>query len=333
MRLVLLAALLTSIAAASTVGELIQRVRAGLTGHQADAEMAAMVRGAVISERLEDAAIEQLQSEGAGALTVEELERQRDLSEKLPRATLTLYDAPPAPTVEEQTRLIAQLREIAEQYTAGLPNFLCTQTVRRFAEKKGAEAWQPRDTLVVDVAYTGKTEQYRLVSINGQPSTKPLNSVGGYKSTGEFGSLLKFIFRDRAKAEFRWERWGNLRGRPAHVIAFHIDQKHSEYRLDFHGFLKQYRMVAGVHGLIYADAETHKVLRIRTEAEGLPANWPILRTPSVLDYDFAEVGGEQYLLPRRVDSRVITREGQSRNVMEFGNYRRFAGQSTVTFEK
>src|SRR5690349_1978375 len=116
MRLLLLAALLTSVAAASTLGEVIQRVRGGLTAHQADAEIAAMVRDAALSERLEDAAIEQLQSEGAGSLTVEELERQRDLSEKLPRATLTLYDAPPAPAVEEQTRLIGQVRGIAEQY-------------------------------------------------------------------------------------------------------------------------------------------------------------------------------------------------------------------------
>jgi hypothetical protein len=333
MRLALLAVLLASLAPASTVGELVQAVRAGLSAHQADAEIAASVRDAMLTERLEDSVIEQLQSEGAGSLTVDELERQRDLSEKLSRATLTLFDAPPAPAAEEQTRLVEQVREIAAQYTAGLPNFLCTQTVRRFAEKKGTEAWTPRDTLVIDVAYTGKTEQYRLVSINGQPSTKPLSSIGGYKSTGEFGSLMRFIFSPKAQAVFRWERWANLRGRPAHVFAFHIEQKHSGYRLNFHAFLKQYRMIAGVRGLVYVDAETHKVLRIRTEAEGLPANWPIRRTPSVLDYDFAEVGGEQYLLPSRVDSRVITREGQSRNVMEFGDYRRFAGQSTVTFEK
>jgi hypothetical protein len=333
MRLSVLAVLLCALAAAATPGDVLQSVRAGIAAHRTDSEIAALVREVSLTERLEDAAVEQLQSEGAGPLTVEELERQRDLSETLPRSAATLIDSPVAPTAEEQSRLIGQVREIAAQYTAGLPNFLCTQIIRRYAEKKGSEAWQPRDVLLVDVAYTGKSEQYKLVSINGQPSTKTLNNVGGYKSTGEFGSLLRFIFSPRAQAEFHWERWSNLRGRPTHVLAFHILQEHSEYRLNFRALFKTYRMIAGVHGLIYVDRETHKVMRIRTESEGLPASWPIRRTPSVLDYDFAEVGGQEYLLPRRVDSRVITKDGQSRNVMEFGNYRRFAGQSTVTFEK
>jgi len=58
-----------------------------------------------------------------------------------------------------------------------------------------------------------------------------------------------------------------------------------------------------------------------------------LRTPSVLDYGIAEVGGQPFLLPSRADMRVITKDGQERNVLEFGNYRRFAGEATVNFEK
>jgi len=45
------------------------------------------------------------------------------------------------------------------------------------------------------------------------------------------------------------------------------------------------------------------------------------------------VGGQRFLLPRRVDSRVVLKDGQSRNVVEFVNYRKFASEATVTFEK
>jgi len=88
-----------------------------------------------------------------------------------------------------------------------------------------------------------------------------------------------------------------------------------------------------MRGVVYMDRESHQVLRLGYEAEGIPANWPILRTPSVLDYDFAEVAGQRYLLPRRVDLRVIGRDEQSRNVTEFGNYRKFSSDATITFEK
>jgi len=59
----------------------------------------------------------------------------------------------------------------------------------------------------------------------------------------------------------------------------------------------------------------------------------VVRTPAVLDYDYADVGGQSFLLPRRVDSRVVLKGEQSRNVVEFVNYRKFAGEATVTFDK
>src|SRR4051794_18330004 len=95
MRCLLTAVLTAALAQGSTVMELAQTVRAGIATKRADADVADDVRRVVLTQRLEEAAIEQLQSEGAGPLTFEELERLRDASESLPAPSgLRLFDAP-----------------------------------------------------------------------------------------------------------------------------------------------------------------------------------------------------------------------------------------------
>jgi hypothetical protein len=92
-------------------------------------------------------------------------------------------------------------------------------------------------------------------------------------------------------------------------------------------------MTSGMRGLVYVDRESNQILRFVAGADDLPADWPILRTPSVLDYDYADVGGQKYLLPKRVDSRVVLRSHQNRNLTEFSDYRKFSSEATISFEK
>ena len=63
-----------------------------------------------------------------------------------------------------------------------------------------------------------------------------------------------------------------------------------------------------------------------------PEDWSILRTPATLDYDYAEVAGKRYLLPKNVDTRVILKNGQRRNQTVFTDYRKFSGDAVVNFE-
>jgi hypothetical protein len=314
---------------------LVAAVRDAMRAGRTDREIALICDRTKLTERLEDTVVEQLQSEGAGLETLEGLDRQRERSRTLasPAQPLKLFDAPAAPSPEEQSQVVGKAREIALQYTAALPNFICTETILRYLDPKLSQTWKARDTLTVAVAYSEKGEQYKLLTINGMATGKKLNSVGGFKSTGEFGTLLTRIFDPKSAARFQWERWTTLRGRMAHVFSYRIEQAHSTYTLNFGSPFKHYGMTSGMRGLVYVDRETHQAMRFSAEADGLPANWPVVRTPSILDYDYADVGGRRYLLPRHVDSRVVLRDSQSRNVMEFGDYRKFSGEATVTFEK
>jgi hypothetical protein len=51
-----------------------------------------------------------------------------------------------------------------------------------------------------------------------------------------------------------------------------------------------------------------------------------------LDYDFIRVGGRQFLLPLDADVRLASRQISTRNEVRFRGYRKFSGESSISFE-
>jgi hypothetical protein len=52
---------------------------------------------------------------------------------------------------------------------------------------------------------------------------------------------------------------------------------------------------------------------------------------TTVDYDFADIGGQNYLLPARGVSEVRSLRLETRNRVEFREYRKFSAHSTLTF--
>jgi len=333
-----LAALVCAAAAQppATTESLLSEVRAGLAAHRSDRDLARLVRSAKLTERLDDAVIEQIESEGAGQQTLDELERQQSLSLDLPRPDHAprLFDPPPRPAEAEQSNSLEAARQLALQYSRGLPDFLCTETMHRYEDSKRSEHWKPVDTLTVSVRYSAQTgEDYQLVAINGKKTRRTLESVGGSTSEGEFGSALQYLFTPSTAARFQWERWANLRGRMVEVFSYRIDQSHSKYHMSFDFEGRSYSLTPAVRGEVYLERGSHRVLRLRIEGDNFPPDFPIVRSPSVLDYQEAEIAGQRFLLPSRAVARVVTLKDQNRNVMEFGEYRKFTSDTSITFGK
>jgi hypothetical protein len=92
-------------------------------------------------------------------------------------------------------------------------------------------------------------------------------------------------------------------------------------------------VVARVRGQVFVDRETRMVMRIRLECEDIPSDFPIRAVTLEQDYDFADVGGQQFLLP--LHSNVKSREAgyESWNEVTFNGYRKFAADATITFDK
>lgn len=230
----------------------------------------------------------------------------------------------------EETQIIEKAREVALEYTAHLPNFICTETIRRSELSGRSQTWKPLDTIAVDVAFSDRGERYKVLTINGKPTTKSLKDIRGTKSDSEFGTILKWIFEPEAQTKFQSEHPTELRGRPTLVFSYRIEQGDSKFHVNFG---RRFRMRVGYGGLVYVDRDTNRVLKITGVMTGIPANWPITAVAEELDYGFAEISGQQFFLPLHAQLNVTMQDGtQTRNEMEFGNYRKFSSEATLQFE-
>lgn len=316
----------------ASVGEIVAAVRAAIEKGDADGTLAKALHKWKPSERVDDHLIEELESEGAGPKAVAELERLRDLSRGLPPAAVAPdFRHEGAPPVAEQRSIVSAAQKIALNYGRSLPDFICTEIIRRYDNVRGL--MQPRDFIEVKLTYFDQHENYRVLAINGKLANRPLEDIGGAVSEGEFGSILASIFAGESKTVLQWDHWTTIRKRAAHVYTFRIPAETSTYRLQYREDARSgtRSVTAGQHGLVYIDRETHEVLRIYEEAD-VPADFPVRESSTLLDYDFTTVGGRRFLLPLRADVRMATNHVRTRNFVEFQGYRKFTGESTITFQ-
>jgi hypothetical protein len=330
----LLAAVIFAAEPQNTVTEVAQTVFSATAKNWNDGQLAKALHKIKLAEQLDQHVMEELESRFPGPKTSEELQRLHDESEGLKEPTdLPNFPSPLQPEAFERRRVLNEASKNAVSYAASLPDFICTQTVRRFESWNGKPSWDLKDTLVVKLSYFDHVENYQLTTINGHTAKVGYESLRGAVTEGEFASMLINVFDPGAHTEFWWDHWTTLRGRPAQVFRFQIQQKNSRYRMDYglEGLTRQ-SAVAGQHGFVYVDRDTSRIVRVIAEADSLPPDFPVQSSTTVLDYDFVDIGGQKFLLPLHADARMGTIQLRTRNVMDFSGYRKFAGESTISFD-
>src|ERR1035438_7115312 len=142
--------------------------------------------------------------------------------------------AAPAPSSEEQAKLLESARHYALNYTRGLPDFICLEQNRRYEDTTAMYAWRLVDVLAARLSFFNRQEQYQLVSQNGH-AVKDVSyaSLEGAGSMGDFGSAMYNIFDPASHATFVWKRWTNLRGRLAQVFEYRIGLESSKYVIEW----------------------------------------------------------------------------------------------------
>jgi hypothetical protein len=141
--------------------------------------------------------------------------------------------------------------------------------------------------------------------------------------------MLEDIFDPSSNARFEWERWATLRGRRMHVFSYQILKPYSKYSIrdDQSG----QTVVPGYHGLIYADRDSMRVMRITMECDDIPVSFPVQQAVEILDYDLATISGEKFLLPLKADLRFRAARALVWNEIEFHLYRKFTADAAITF--
>jgi hypothetical protein len=296
-----------------------------------DRQVADFLRQVKLTERLDERTVEDLQGLGAGPKTVSALKSLSEASTGLPEAARPKVAAAPAPIPpppdEEQGQILKDVTEYAMDYAKRLPNFICTQVTRRYMDPTGLEFFRLQDTITAKLTFFEQKEDYQVVLINNRYVDTSLDRLGGATSTGEFGSMLKEVFDPASRTQFAWLRWATLRGKRMHVYQYRVAQANSKWSIVWE---KSARVVPGYRGEIFVDRETLAIMRLTLEAEDIPFSFPIQQARTVLDYDWQEIAGQQYVVPLRASITMRASKLLSRNDVEFRAYKRFGAEAKIT---
>ena len=235
------------------------------------------------------------------------------------------------PAGSEQERLLASARQAALDYAGLLPNFLCTQTVRRTADH--GRGFTPVDTLTVEVRYYEGEDRYLLTEVNGTPAHAQYGDSRGTLSRGEFGSNLRRVFDPASVADFRFERWTAVNGRPAAAYSYRVERGKAHYQIEATEGGKFFRGLVGLRGEVIIDRETYSVLRFNYRADDILPGFPVRRTNVTVDYGDVKIGDKSYPLPVKATVELEDKVGTSRNEVTFHSYRQFASDSSLRFEE
>ena len=311
---------LTASAQSLTIKQLFSFIQSSIQMKQNDNEVARFLAKVKLTEKLDDRTVEEMQALGIGPKTLASLRTLRDQTQGLTTAAPVVDVKPvpkPPPSSEEQAAIIDDVREYALNYSKTLPDYICTLVVRRYAApipggkyggRRGDDpSWQLQNTLTVKLSYF---------------------KVGGTRSSGDFGTLLRQVFEPATEAHFDWDHWGLLRGRPTFVFAYHVTQPRSQW----HVTADEEDIIPAYRGLLYVDQETHQVLRISLEAVDLPPSFPVKQASDTLDYDYQDVGGQQFLLPLKNRILINGSEVLTRNDNEYHLYHKYSASSAITFD-
>jgi hypothetical protein len=226
--------------------------------------------------------------------------------------------------------LIRKAADAALDFTDALPNYVCQEQVARYQSESSPPSWQALDIVSTDVLYENHKETYKNLAVNGRKVNKKMEEMDGSWSTGEFGTILINLFSPGTAADFRYQKDSRSAGITAKVYNFTVDHQHSAWDIHFGGqsYMPAYK------GSVWIDPATGRVLRIEMQAYGFPEDFPTDHVESATDYEYTRLGdAKQYLLPVHSETLSCQRGSSfcSRNAIDFRNYHKYSGESTITF--
>jgi hypothetical protein len=200
----------------------------------------------------------------------------------------------------------------------------------RYQSDSNPPHWQPIDVISAAVVYENGREDYRNLAVNGKAINKKMEDLEGAWSTGEFGTILVDLFSPGTAAEFKPKGTSRASGVTAKLYDFNVNHEHSHWDIKVGGqaYMPAYR------GSVWIDPQTARVLRIEMQAYGFPSTFPTDHVESATDYEYIRLGDtKQYLLPVHSESLSCQRGSSlcSRNAIDFRNYHKYSGESTIKF--
>mgnify|MGYP001771025537 CR=1 FL=1 len=242
------------------------------------------------------------------------------------------------PSELEAAAILDKTRQKTLEAIGEMPDFVVKQQIQRSAAYAGTGNFRNLDKLIVAVSYRASgAEAYKLLAVNGVPqqqteARESYEQAGGTSSTGEFVTVLATIFKPESETEFTLVDTDLLRGRQTVVFDFSIARDRARQQITVGNTITQ-TTVTGMKGRIWIDRELFRVLRIESEATQIPEDFPAPSALRTIDYDWARIAEEKYLLPLVADVRLTIRDKSGlyelRNLIRFTNYQKFGTETII----
>lgn len=199
------------------------------------------------------------------------------------------------PAGGDHASTIAAVRAYAINYAGRMPKSTCTLITR--------ETTRPRNA-VNDPAVQLTTTEQQLTFADGQEhrrvariDAQAIPAAEGDQPAGilqrEAESILAMIFEPAAGADIRWDRTATVDGRKVDVLAFRLGQA-AGYVLP--GSAGRGARVP-FEGFVFADVQTHAVLRVQMKCTGIPDDSDIRTLQMNVEYKRAVLSGQEFVLP------------------------------------
>ena len=226
--------------------------------------------------------------------------------------------------------LIDKTREWALTFTEGLPNFLCQQSTTRYVEQSRSAGFEPVDLITAKVLYEEGRERYSEITVGGHRTNKGMMELGGSTSTGEFASILGGLFESASQAQFKFFQSTTVEREPAAIYDFKVALPRSNWSIQVGGQLLR----PAYSGSVWIDKASGQVRRIEMQAENIPKDFPDDTVASAVDYSEVLLGAKKFLLPVHAENLSCQRGSPicSKNAIDFRDYHKYEGQSTIEFK-
>ncbi|MGA2590416.1 MAG: hypothetical protein ABSH32_10905 [Bryobacteraceae bacterium] len=240
------------------------------------------------------------------------------------------YHAPAPDTRRPEEVALEKAREAAGSFLETLPNYVCQEFMTRYQSSSNVVSWQPLDVVSMALVYEDRRESYRDVAVNGKLTKKNIEDLPGSWSTGEFGTVLADVFSPATAADFEYRRESRSGGRTAMLYDFSVEREHSHWRI----MVASQLVTPSYKGSVWIDKETKRVLRIEMQATHMPEAFPADKVEMATDYEFVRFSELQFLVPVHAETLACDRGTDvcSRNAIDFRNYHKYSGESTIQFK-
>lgn len=115
------------------------------------------------------------------------------------------------------------------------------------------------------------------------------------------------------------------------MYEYTVASANSSYVLGGDSMGESREALVGFHGEVDVDADTGEVLHVTYEADRIPKELNIDEAVTSVDYDFADVGGQQYLLPSHSELQMRRQQQSIKNDADLRDYRKFSADSNIQY--